>query len=101
MSHKLSSCSTENSPPRTPNGYTSIEKCQVKLSLCLINQAQRIAQPFLTSALDRSELSATCPGRYIRDAQCIEGWLGPRAGLDAVEKNLLLPPGIEPQQSST
>jgi hypothetical protein len=57
----------------TPNdNYTYIHHLIVK-SLCLINQAKRhedawesgvIAPPFLTLALDRSEWSASRPGRF-------------------------------------
>jgi hypothetical protein len=50
-----------------------------------------IAQPFLTSALDEGEWSASRPGRFTprESAPCthwIEGWVGPRVGLDAMEK---------------
>jgi len=46
---------------------------------------------FLTSALDRSESSASRPGRFTAGEiapgiHCIGGRVGPRAGLDAVVK---------------
>jgi hypothetical protein len=50
-----------------------------------------MASLFLTSALDRSERSASHPDRFIpwkvaSGTHCIGGWLDPRAGLHAVEK---------------
>jgi hypothetical protein len=71
----------------------------VKLSLCLINLASRhedvwgngdIALPFLNSALGRHECSASLTGRFTRAERgpatlCTGSWVGPRAGLDAVE----------------
>jgi hypothetical protein len=49
-----------------------------------------IPPPFLTSALDVGEWSASRPGRFIPweiafGTHWIKGWVGPRAGLDAVE----------------
>jgi hypothetical protein len=49
--------------------------------------------------------SASLPGRFTPTEKAsgthwIGGWVGPRAGLDAVEKSLLPFPGIEPQLSS-
>jgi hypothetical protein len=55
-----------------------------------------------TSVLDGSNL-ASRPGRFTpregaNSTHWIGGWVGPRAGLDAVEKRNLLPlPGIEPR----
>jgi hypothetical protein len=77
---------------------------KVKLSLCLINSALchedicgtgGIAPPFLTSALDGGEWSAsrTChftPGEKAPGTHWIGGHVGPRAGLDAVEKRKIL-----------
>jgi hypothetical protein len=45
----------------------------------------------LTSALDEGEWSASCPGRFTSRERApathwIGGWVGPRAGLDAVSK---------------
>jgi hypothetical protein len=59
------------------------------------------AQPFLTSALDGGDWSASRPGGFIpeeraRGTHWIGGRLGSRAALDAVEKSLLPLPGIEP-----
>jgi hypothetical protein len=49
------------------------------------------ALPFLTSALDGVEWSASHLGRYTSGARApgiywIGGWVGPRAGLDSGEK---------------
>jgi hypothetical protein len=49
-----------------------------------------IASPFLTSALDGGEWSASRLGRFTSKGRapnihCIGGWVGPGAGLDAVE----------------
>jgi hypothetical protein len=67
------------------------------LSSCLINSAPRYedvrrsgctAPPFLTSALDGGEWPASGPSSFTpegaRSGHCI-GWVGLRAGLDAVE----------------
>jgi hypothetical protein len=50
-----------------------------------------VAPPFLTSALDRDYWSASRPGHFSPGGiapftHWIRGWLGPKAGLDAVEK---------------
>jgi hypothetical protein len=45
-----------------------------------------IAPPFLTSALDGCEWSASGPGEIAPGTHWIGGWVGPRVGLDAVEK---------------
>jgi hypothetical protein len=50
-----------------------------------------IAPPFLTSALDRDEWSASyaghfTPGKTAPGKHCIRGWVDPRAGPDDVEK---------------
>jgi hypothetical protein len=56
---------------------------------------------FLTSALVGGEWSASCPcrltsGERARSTHWIEGWMGPRAGLDEVEKRKFLTlPGLE------
>jgi hypothetical protein len=52
-----------------------------------------IAPPFLTSALYGGEWSASRPYRFTSEetafATCwIEGWVGPRAGLDFMKKKL-------------
>jgi hypothetical protein len=65
-----------------------------------------IALPFLTSTLDGGEWSASHPGRFTPRKRApgthwIGGWVGPRAGLDDVEKRKVLPLlGIEPGPSS-
>jgi hypothetical protein len=49
----------------------------------------------LTSALG-GERSASCPSRFTPGTHWIRGWVGPRAGLDAVEKRKFLTlPGLE------
>jgi hypothetical protein len=44
-----------------------------------------IARPFLTSELGEGEWSALPPGERGPGAQCIGGWVDPRAGLDVVD----------------
>jgi hypothetical protein len=58
---------------------------------------------FLTSALDGGERLASRPGRFTHRERtpcthCIGGWMGPRAGLDAVakRKNHIINPGENP-----
>jgi hypothetical protein len=74
----------------------SIIKVDAGLSLCLINYAPRHedvwrtggkAPPLLASALDEGERSASRFGHITsgKDPHRIGGWVGPRAGLDAVE----------------
>jgi hypothetical protein len=58
-----------------------------------------IAPPFLTSALDGDELSASFFSRFtpvegVTGTHWIGGWVVPRAGLDVMEKR------IEPRPSS-
>jgi len=63
---------------------------------------------FLTPALDGGEWSASRPGRFTpgvgtSGTHCREGWVGPRAGLDAVAKRKIpyhRRAVIEPQSSS-
>jgi hypothetical protein len=55
----------------------------------------RTAPPFLTSALDGGEWSASRPGLFIPGERApgthwIGGWVDPRAGLDDVEKRKFL-----------
>jgi hypothetical protein len=56
---------------------------------------------FLTSALAGGEWSASRPGRFTPRGKApgthwIRGWVGPRAGLDDLEKRkYLTPPGLE------
>jgi hypothetical protein len=65
-----------------------------------------IAPIILTSAVDGEEWSASRPGRFTfgetaPSTHWIEGRVGPRAGLDAMEKRKILTlPGIEPRPSS-
>jgi hypothetical protein len=54
------------------------------------------APPFLTSALDGSEWSPSRPGRFTPGKRApstnwLGRWVDPRAGLDAIEKNKILP----------
>jgi hypothetical protein len=54
-----------------------------------------IAPPFLTSALDGGEWLASClcrftPGEGACGTHWIGGWVGPRVGLDTVEKRKIL-----------
>jgi hypothetical protein len=61
---------------------------------------------FLTSALEGRLWSASRPGHFTpgeraHSTHWIVGWVGPRAGLDAVEKRKILDLlGIEPKLSS-
>jgi hypothetical protein len=51
---------------------------------------------FLTSALVAGEWSASRPVRFIAGTHCVGGWVGPRAGLNDVEKRKFLTlPGLE------
>jgi hypothetical protein len=61
-------------------------------ALCYENawRSGGIAPPFLTSALDGGEWSASRPGHFTAgetapDTPLIGGWVGPRTGMDAVE----------------
>jgi hypothetical protein len=60
----------------------------------------------LTSTLDRGEWSASLPshfttGEIVPGTHWIGGWVGSKAGLDAVGKKKVLPlPSIEPWPSS-
>jgi hypothetical protein len=55
-----------------------------------MRESGRIAAPFLISILDGGQWSPSLPGRFAPgegapSAHGIGGWVGPRAGLDAVE----------------
>jgi hypothetical protein len=58
----------------------------------------RVAHAFLTSSVDGKEWSATRPGRFYPrkkrapDTNWTEGWVGLRAGLDAVAKRKIPAP---------
>jgi hypothetical protein len=71
-----------------------------------MNRYRNTAPPFLTSALDGGEWSASRPDRFTSEERdpgthWIGGWEGLRAGLDAVKKRKILPlPGIEQGPSS-
>jgi hypothetical protein len=62
-----------------------------------------IAPPILTLALDVDQLSASCPATLplerVPSTHWTGGWVGPKAGLDAVEnrKNPLHLLGTKPQ----
>jgi hypothetical protein len=78
---------------------------KVKVTLCFINFAichediwgsGGIAPPFLTSALDRGEQSASHSGSFIPRERApgthwIEGCVGPGASLGIMEKRKILP----------
>jgi hypothetical protein len=52
---------------------------------------------FSTSTLVGEDWSASCPGRFIPGTHWIGGWVGPKAGLDEVERKKILPlPVLEP-----
>jgi hypothetical protein len=84
--------------------------------LCLIDQAQRhedvyesegIARPFLISALDEGEWSASRSGRFTPGERSlgthwIGGLVGNRVGMDTVEnRKIIFPlPRIEPMSCS-
>jgi hypothetical protein len=61
----------------------------------------RIGPPFLDSALDGGDWSASRPGHFtpgdiVPGTYWIEGWVVPRDGLDDMEKRKLLTlPGLE------
>jgi hypothetical protein len=65
-----------------------------------------IIPPFLTLALDGIEWSASRPGRstpreIATGIHWIGGWVGPRSGVDVVDKRLILTlPRLEPWPSS-
>jgi hypothetical protein len=48
-----------------------------------------IAPPFLTSALDGGEWSASRPCRFTPGTHWIGGWVSPRIGLDGEEKRII------------
>jgi hypothetical protein len=81
-------------PHRTYQGLL----IKAKLSLYVIKhhvmktyRSGGTAPPFLTSAVDGGDLSASRPGRFTIEerascSQWIGDWVDPRVGLDAVEK---------------
>jgi hypothetical protein len=63
-----------------------------------------IAPPFLTSAIDGGEWSASLPrcftpGERVQGAQCIAGWADSRAGTDAIEYRKIYSPCLESNPS--
>jgi hypothetical protein len=56
-----------------------------------------MAPPFLTSVLDGGEWLASRPSRFTPGTHLIREWVGPRAGLDVMEKIILPLPGIKPR----
>jgi hypothetical protein len=74
---------------------------QDEVTPCLINQAPRhddvwgnacTAPPFLNSTLDGGNWLDTRPGHFTPAKReptihCVRGWVGPRAGLDAVKNS--------------
>jgi hypothetical protein len=106
-------CKANGTTLRAPRLIILLE-LKVKLSLCLtkhhikktyifLNKEEVLLHAFLTSALDRSEWSASCSSRFIPEVRapsihCTRGWVGLRAGMNAVakRKNSILPlPGTE------
>jgi hypothetical protein len=62
--------------------------------------SESIAPTFLTTAVDGGEWSASRPGRFpprltALDTHWIGGWVGPRAGLDAVEYRQISYPHLQ------
>jgi hypothetical protein len=84
--------------------WTLIGKVKVNLPLCLTEyHAMKVHS--LTSALDGGEWSASRPGRFIPRERApgiywIGGWMGPRAGLDAVVRRKIPNPRREPNSNS-
>jgi hypothetical protein len=88
---------------------SGVQNVKAKLSLCLIKHYAMKAyggvevyiHVFLTSALVGGEWSASRPCRFTpgeRDpgTHWIGGWVGPKAGLDDVERRKISPlPGLE------
>jgi hypothetical protein len=61
-------------------------------------ESRGIAPPFLTSALVGGGWSDSRPYRFNLSTHLIGGWVGPKAGLNAVEERELLPlGGIKPR----
>jgi len=80
-----------------------LEDVKVKLSLCLIKHHdikiyggdEVQFQVFLTSAVDAAKWSASrsdrfTPGKTAPGTRWIGDWMGPKAGLDAVKKRILV-----------
>jgi hypothetical protein len=66
--------------------------CRVKLLYLPVGTSQwSVAPPVLTSALDGSELSASLPDRFTPSIHRFGVWMGPKVGLDAVEKRKIEP----------
>jgi hypothetical protein len=59
----------------------------------------RFSSTILTSALDGGEWSASRSCRFTPSTNWIGGWVGPRAGLDATEKNKISCPCRETNPS--
>jgi len=82
-----------------PEGSTPI-KVKVKLSPCVTKYqgmktywGMEVWLHTLTSALDGGEWSASQLGRFTPDTLWIRGWMGPRAGLNAVARRKIPCPG--------
>ena len=53
------------------------------------------------TALDGGQWSTSRPGRFTHGSQSTGSWLGPTAGAENLEKNLMPVRGFEPQTIST
>jgi len=104
--------------PSTPLKLSNLKDTSfsVKFSLCfnwaprhegVLGEWRYSSTHSLTSVLDGGEWSASRPGRFIPKERvpgthCIGGWVGPRAGLDAVVRRKISSPcrELNPRSSS-
>jgi hypothetical protein len=91
----LTSQFLSNSNSLTHGASVIILKDKAKLSLCLTNLALNHEGSTLTLALVGGERLVSRPCRFIPEERApgthwIGGWVGPRAGLDVVEKRIFL-----------
>jgi hypothetical protein len=73
----------ETSPSSRQRSFTQVK------SQCLGG----MAPPFLTSALDGDEWSASCSSRFTPGIHSTGDWVGPRTGINALEKEETRAPG--------
>jgi hypothetical protein len=71
--------------------------CSINLALCHENTrgSGGMAPPFLTLALDGGKWPASRPGCISPSTYWIGGWVGPRAGLNTIEKRKMSCPSRE------